>query len=210
MKLTHLGHACLLVETDGARLLVDPGAMSAFEDVRDLDAVLVTHQHADHVDAARLGTAAGGQPRRRAGGRPRHGRRRGGPAGDSHVARPGDRLIVRRHHGRRPRRPARRGLRRRARLHERGLPRRRRRPAAPRRLVLRARRATSTCWRWRSTGRGSSSPRRSITSARYVPGWPSRSTRARRPTPASTPACSRRLQPARRRRAARSRRADAL
>jgi L-ascorbate metabolism protein UlaG (beta-lactamase superfamily) len=54
MRLTHLGHACLLVETGGARLLIDPGTMSAFDAVRDLDAVLVTHQHPDHVDNARL------------------------------------------------------------------------------------------------------------------------------------------------------------
>ncbi len=54
MKLTHLGHACLLAETSGARLLLDPGTMSSFADVRDLDAVLVTHQHPDHVDRAGL------------------------------------------------------------------------------------------------------------------------------------------------------------
>jgi glyoxylase-like metal-dependent hydrolase (beta-lactamase superfamily II) len=54
MRLTHLGHACLLVETAAARLLIDPGTMSAFDDVVDLDAVLVTHQHGDHVDPARL------------------------------------------------------------------------------------------------------------------------------------------------------------
>ena len=54
MKLTHLGHACLLVETDDARLLLDPGVFSSFADVRDLDGVLVTHQHPDHVDSARL------------------------------------------------------------------------------------------------------------------------------------------------------------
>ena len=62
MKLTHLGHACLLVETSGARLLVDPGVLSQFEDVRDLDAVLVTHQHADHVDPGRLGALLAANP----------------------------------------------------------------------------------------------------------------------------------------------------
>ncbi len=62
MKLTHLGHACLLVETDDARLLIDPGTMSTFEDVRDLDAVLVTHQHADHVDAPRLAALLAANP----------------------------------------------------------------------------------------------------------------------------------------------------
>ena len=53
MQLTHLGHACLLVETETARLLIDPGMDSSFADVRDLDAVLVTHQHPDHIDVDR-------------------------------------------------------------------------------------------------------------------------------------------------------------
>lgn len=51
MKVTHLGHACLLVETDDARLLIDPGTMSEFATLTDLTAVLVSHQHADHLDA---------------------------------------------------------------------------------------------------------------------------------------------------------------
>jgi L-ascorbate metabolism protein UlaG (beta-lactamase superfamily) len=55
MRLRKLGHSCLLVETDDARVLLDPGVWSpGADDVEGLAAVLVTHQHPDHVDPDRL------------------------------------------------------------------------------------------------------------------------------------------------------------
>jgi len=92
MKLTHLGHACLLVETDNARLLIDPGTYSGFEDVRDLDAVLVTHQHPDHVDAPRLAALLAANPRARLVVDPDSVSAVAGLPTDHVVARPGDRL----------------------------------------------------------------------------------------------------------------------
>ena len=55
MKVTHLGHACILVETDGARILIDPGTLSSdFEGLRDLDAIVISHNHEDHLDVPKV------------------------------------------------------------------------------------------------------------------------------------------------------------
>jgi L-ascorbate metabolism protein UlaG (beta-lactamase superfamily) len=93
MRLTHLGHACLLVETERARLLIDPGVLSTFDGLRDLDAILVTHQHADHVDPARLAPLLAANPSAvlvldadTATGQPE--------LAHARVARPGDRLSL--------------------------------------------------------------------------------------------------------------------
>jgi L-ascorbate metabolism protein UlaG (beta-lactamase superfamily) len=63
MRITHLGHAAVLVETDDARILIDPGNLSAaWHQLTDLDAVLVTHQHPDHLDPDHVGALLTANP----------------------------------------------------------------------------------------------------------------------------------------------------
>ncbi len=54
-ELVHLGHACVVVDTGAARVLLDPGAFSeGWQTLEGLDAILVTHQHFDHLDIEKL------------------------------------------------------------------------------------------------------------------------------------------------------------
>ena len=57
MHVTRFGHSAVLVEAAGQRVLIDPGAFSSPEvfEVQGLDAIVVTHQHADHLDRDRIG-----------------------------------------------------------------------------------------------------------------------------------------------------------
>ena len=63
MKLTKFRHSCVRVADADHRLVIDPGVFSeAAEALTDIDAVLLTHEHPDHVDAAALVAAAAGNP----------------------------------------------------------------------------------------------------------------------------------------------------
>jgi L-ascorbate metabolism protein UlaG (beta-lactamase superfamily) len=63
MRITKFGHSCLHVVDAGAGILIDPGAFSGpFEQLTGLTAVLVTHQHPDHVDPDRLRAVLAANP----------------------------------------------------------------------------------------------------------------------------------------------------
>ncbi|MEK7623095.1 MAG: MBL fold metallo-hydrolase [Patescibacteria group bacterium] len=55
MKITKFGHSCLLIEEKDARILIDPGSYSTGQnDVRDVDVILITHEHQDHLSVESL------------------------------------------------------------------------------------------------------------------------------------------------------------
>ena len=54
MKLTKFTHACVRIEKDGKVLLVDPGSFSEDAAFERADAILVTHEHQDHIDIDRV------------------------------------------------------------------------------------------------------------------------------------------------------------
>lgn len=54
MKITKFTHACVRIEHDGRVLVIDPGTWSEARALVGADAVLVTHEHTDHIDVLRL------------------------------------------------------------------------------------------------------------------------------------------------------------
>lgn len=62
MKLTKKGHACVRLEKDGQVLVVDPGGFSEPDAAVGADALLVTHEHADHFAEDRLRAALEANP----------------------------------------------------------------------------------------------------------------------------------------------------
>src|SRR5260370_23300613 len=64
MTRTKPGHACVVLEKDGASIVIDPGSVSsgAAEIIAGADAILITHEHFDHVNEAAINGALAARP----------------------------------------------------------------------------------------------------------------------------------------------------
>lgn len=54
MKITKFPQSCLLIETKGKKILIDPGTLKYkeeyFEIWNKVDTILITHKHSDHCN----------------------------------------------------------------------------------------------------------------------------------------------------------------
>lgn len=64
MKLTKHEHACVVLEKDGESIVIDPGSFSAAagDIIAGASAILITHEHFDHVNEAAIAAALGERP----------------------------------------------------------------------------------------------------------------------------------------------------
>ncbi len=61
MLLTKFTHSCVRITDEDRAVVIDPGSFSEVEAALEgVDAVLITHEHPDHVDADRLAAVAAG------------------------------------------------------------------------------------------------------------------------------------------------------
>ena len=63
MKIKKLGHCCLVIETDGKRIMTDPGSYSTLQnEEKNIDIILFTHEHPDHLHMESLKTVLENNP----------------------------------------------------------------------------------------------------------------------------------------------------
>lgn len=63
MKITKIGHCCLIIEEQGVRILTDPGNYSTGQNsVKNIDIILVTHEHGDHLHLDSLNAVLANNP----------------------------------------------------------------------------------------------------------------------------------------------------
>jgi L-ascorbate metabolism protein UlaG (beta-lactamase superfamily) len=62
MLLTKHGHACVRIEDEGRVLVIDPGTLTDAAALAGATAVLITHEHEDHVDIDKLRAARQANP----------------------------------------------------------------------------------------------------------------------------------------------------
>lgn len=56
MKIYKIGHCCLIIDTNNARIMTDPGAFTVDDHstIAGVDIILITHEHADHLHTESL------------------------------------------------------------------------------------------------------------------------------------------------------------
>ncbi|MBI2607537.1 MAG: MBL fold metallo-hydrolase [Candidatus Doudnabacteria bacterium] len=66
MKIHKIGHSCLVIEDAGSKILIDPGNVTTDQNKeKNLDAVLITHVHPDHMDPDSIKTILKNNPNAR-------------------------------------------------------------------------------------------------------------------------------------------------
>lgn len=55
MKIKKIGHCCLIIETNGLKIMTDPGSYTTLQEEEEgIDFILITHEHGDHVHVESL------------------------------------------------------------------------------------------------------------------------------------------------------------
>jgi len=63
MKITKLGHCCLIIEIRGVRFLTDPGNYTTLQnEAKNIDCIVISHEHTDHLHVESVKTILQNNP----------------------------------------------------------------------------------------------------------------------------------------------------